>query len=78
MSDLPGYDPTLPARVIEVPARTGTLYQLPAYGFLEEIEIRWPDPLPNMDAGNLYEMLVERLPPGFQVFVKVRSVGSFL
>lgn len=69
----PTYDPMLPAKAIEIQPRTGTLYQIPAWGWLEEIEIRWIDPVPNMDAGNLYEMLVERLPPGFQVFAIVRN-----
>lgn len=73
---LPVYNPDLPAKVIEVKPRTGRLYEIPAYGFLEQIEIRFADPIPNMDAGNPYRLLIDYLPDDapFQVFAKVRNV----
>lgn len=71
----PIYNPDLPQKVIPVTPRTGDLYQIPAWGYLEEIEIRFLPPLANMDANNLWEVLIERLPKNsFQVFAKVRNV----
>lgn len=68
------YDPNGRARLIELAPRTGSLYILPAWGYLEGIEIRYVDPIANMDTGQPHEMLIERLPPGFQVYLKVRDV----
>lgn len=49
--------------------RTGNLFQIQPFGYIDRIEIRWANPVPNMDAGNIHEFIVDRLPPGFEVSV---------
>lgn len=68
------YDPNLPAKTIQVKRRTGDLWQVPPWGYLEQIEIRWVDPIPNMDCHTPIEFLLERLPPGYEIIAKVRNV----
>lgn len=54
--------------------RTGDLWQVKPYGFLHEITIRFATPVPNMDAGNRIEFLLERLPGHYEVEALVESV----
>lgn len=54
--------------------RTGALFQIQPWGFLERIEIRYPNPLPNMNTCNVHEFILERLPEGFEVFGVFRDV----
>lgn len=55
------------AHLERIRPRTGNLFQIPAYGYLERIEIRWPIPIPNMNASNQIEFILERLPEGFEI-----------
>lgn len=63
-------------KLIEVEPRTGSLYIIPAYGFLEGVEIRFTPPVTNMDAAKPYRFIIEpidgELP--MQVFARVRSI----
>lgn len=62
---------------IEVTARTGDLYELPAWGFLEAVEVVFTPPVPNMNVASPHRLIVEWLsdaPQGVQVFAVVRNV----
>ena len=66
-------------KLIEVVARTGSFYEIPAYGFLEAIEIRFTPPLPNMDANYLNKLILDVVSGPMataspQVFARVRNV----
>jgi len=66
-------------KLIEVVARTGSFYEIPAWGFLEAIEIRFTPPLPNMEAGNLNKLIIDVVSGTMgsaspQVFARVRDV----
>ena len=67
---------TSEGKLLEVPARTGALYVLPAWGFLEAVEVRFSPPIPNMDAASPYQIILAPIDPmpGFQVFARVRNV----
>jgi hypothetical protein len=62
---------------IEVTARTGDLYTLPAWGYLEAVEVRFTPPVDNMNENNPHRLIIEWLtdaPAGVQVYAIVRNV----
>lgn len=66
--------------LIEVQPRTGNLFVIPAWGYLEALEVRWTPPLPNMDVGLPINVIIEPFAMGqlqpFQVFARVRDVKA--
>lgn len=65
-------------KLIEVTARTGAMFVIPSWGFLEAIEIRFTPPTPNLDAARPMRLILEPIDndrvPSFQVFARVRDV----
>lgn len=66
-------------RLIEVAARTGSLYVIPPWGYLEAVEVRFTPPLANMDASAPLRLILEPMDgagslAGMQVFARVRDV----
>lgn len=79
----PQYDPTLAGKKMEAQvvqkiggaAVTLETIVITPWGYLEGIEIRFADPLPNMDASRPHHFVIGQLPPLAKVYGIVRNVG---
>ena len=76
-----GYAISNEGKMEELHPRTGDYFIVPAFGFIEAIEIRFTPPIPNMEAAAPYRMIVEffaadgtRVP--HQVFARFRKVAD--